>query len=71
MLLQQRIEGVAVDLWHEQVTEDDRIALRAQMFPRQRPIARRRHHVALTLQQCCQGSDDAWFVIDNQNRRRW
>jgi hypothetical protein len=65
VLPQQRIERAPIELGHPQVRQDHIIALSLELGEGVTPIARRRHAVAVPVQEPGQPADNARFIVNH------
>jgi hypothetical protein len=63
-----RDQGQAIQLWHEQIAQDQVKRPLRWLGQRQAPIGGRRHCMAATRQDMTQGAGDVGFIIDDRNR---
>jgi hypothetical protein len=63
-----RDQGQAIQLWHEQIAQDQVKRPLRWLGRRQAPIGGRRHCMAATRQDMTQGAGDVGFIIDDRNR---
>jgi hypothetical protein len=70
VLPQQRLERAPIELGHPQVRQDYVIALSLEPGEGVTPMARRRHPVAVVVQEPGQPADNARFIVNHSNAPR-